>query len=215
MAIPKIAPYPMPAPADLPLNRANWQFDPARALLLIHDAQRYFLSAFDTTAEPITTMVRNIQQLRRHCASHDVPVVFSAQPGGQSKAERGLLQDFWGDGPPADPTLTAIAAELAPNLADTLLTKHRYSAFIGTDLLRRLHDQGRDQLLICGVYAHIGVLSTAVEAFSNGVQPFLVADAVADFSAADHQMALAYAAGRCALVTTTRELLERTVAAPS
>ncbi|MEU7687467.1 hypothetical protein AB0B67_39230, partial [Streptomyces spectabilis] len=37
---------------------------------------------------------------------------------------------------------------------------------------------------------------------------FVVADAVADFSADDHAMALRWAAGRCAVVTTTDEVLK-------
>jgi bifunctional isochorismate lyase/aryl carrier protein len=34
-----------------------------------------------------------------------------------------------------------------------------------------------------------------------------VADAVADFSEAEHRLALDYAAGRCAVVTTTDDVL--------
>ncbi|KAE9902304.1 isochorismatase family protein, partial [Enterobacteriaceae bacterium TzEc051] len=42
------------------------------------------------------------------------------------------------------------------------------------------------------VYAHIGVLQTAAEAFMNGIQPFMVGDSVADFSLQDHLFALQY-----------------------
>lgn len=66
---------------------------------------------------------------------------------------------------------------------------------------------GADQLVICGVYAHIGVLASAVDAFSNDVQPFVVADAVADFSARDHRFALEYAVRKCAVVVTAEDVL--------
>ena len=65
---------------------------------------------------------------------------------------------------------------------------------------------GRDQLVICGVYAHVGVLMSAVEAFTHDIQPFLVADAVADFSEEYHRMAVGYAAERCAVVVTAKEV---------
>lgn len=77
-----------------------------------------------------------------------------------------------------------------------------------TELLDILRQQGRDQLIVCGIYAHIGCLMTACEAFMQDVQPFFVADAVADFSADKHRMALAYAAERCAVTITTRRLVE-------
>ena len=72
----------------------------------------------------------------------------------------------------------------------------------------------RDQLIICGVYAHVGVLATAIDAFTHDIQPFLVADALADFTLEHHRMALDYAAQRCAVVSTTGELLRQLGAAP-
>jgi trans-2,3-dihydro-3-hydroxyanthranilic acid synthase len=60
--------------------------------------------------------------------------------------------------------------------------------------------------VVCGVYAHVGILMTAVEAFTNDIEAFLVGDAVADFSPAHHRMALDYAAERCAVVVPAQEV---------
>ncbi len=49
---------------------------------------------------------------------------------------------------------------------------------------------------------------TACDAWMRDIQAFAVADAVADFSADEHAMALRWAAGRCAVVTTTATVLE-------
>ena len=74
-------------------------------------------------------------------------------------------------------------------------------------LREQLLARGRDQLVITGVYAHIGCLATALDAFMLDVQAFLVADALADFTREDHVRALDYAAGRCARVQDTAEIL--------
>ncbi|MEU5400380.1 isochorismatase family protein [Streptomyces sp. NPDC005963] len=202
MALPAIAPYPMPRTDGLPTNRVEWTVDPDRAVLLVHDLQNYFLSAFDTRAEPVTTLLHHVAALRKEATRLGVPIVYTAQPGGQTPEERGLQQDFWGPGLPADADAAAIAEAVAPAAADTVLTKWKYSAFVRTELRELLREQGRDQLVITGVYAHIGVLMTACDAWMQDIQAFLVADAVADFSEREHHMALEYAAGRCAYVTT-------------
>ncbi|MEU1280941.1 isochorismatase family protein [Streptomyces sp. NPDC005805] len=202
MALPAVAPYPMPRTADLPANRVDWRVDPDRAVLLVHDLQNYFLSAFDAEAEPVTALLGNVARLRKEAARLGVPVIYTAQPGGQTPEERGLQQDFWGPGVPAEEHATAIAAAVAPEAGDTVLTKWKYSAFVRTDLLERLREQGRDQIVVTGVYAHIGVLMTACDAWMQDIQAFVVADAVADFSEREHRFALEWAAGRCAYVTT-------------
>ena len=49
---------------------------------------------------------------------------------------------------------------------------------------------------------------TACEAFMDGIEPFFVADAVADFSLGHHKQALEYASSRCAVTTSTHLLLK-------
>lgn len=209
MSLPTIAPYPVPPEDELPESKAEWVAAPDRAVLLVHDMQRYFLRAYRETEQPLATVVPNIMRLCADARGRGVPVVFSAQPGDQDPADRMLLSDLWGTGLRAVPEDEDIITELTPGPDDLRLTKWRYSAFQRTDLRQRLRDWGRDQLLITGVYAHIGCLLTACEAFMQDVQPFFVADAVADFSLADHQLAMRYAATRCGVVLSTARLAEQ------
>lgn len=197
--------YPLPHATNLPVSRANWDIDKDRAVLLIHDMQRYFLEPFAN--EIRTPLVENCRIIRERCAALDVPVMYTAQPGDMSEDQRGLLKDIWGPGMRAAPEDRSIVDEIAPRDGDIVMTKWRYSAFYQSDLLQQMREQGRDQLILCGVYAHVGVLVTAIEAFSHDIQPFLVADALGDFSADHHRMAIDYAAVRCAVVTATQEVL--------
>jgi trans-2,3-dihydro-3-hydroxyanthranilic acid synthase len=201
-----ITSYALPTWSSLPANTAQWTPDPERSVLLVHDMQRYFLAPFPSSVRD--PLVSNCKALIERCAAQDVPVLYTAQPGDMTKKQRGLLKDIWGPGMKADPVDRQIVDELAPRPKDKILTKWRYSAFYRSDLLELLRDQDRDQLIICGVYAHVGVLVTALDAFSHNIQPFLVADAVGDFSARHHQMAIDYAATRCAVVTTTEAVFQ-------
>ncbi|MFE0643184.1 isochorismatase family protein [Streptomyces sp. NPDC058877] len=197
----------MPAQGALPHGPASWSPDPRRAVLLVHDMQRYFLRPFARSESPGGPLVRNATLLRERCAEAGVPVAYTAQPGDMTVEERGLLADFWGPGMRTTPEDRQVVDELAPAPGDWTFTKWRYSAFARTDLLERMRAAGRDQLLVCGVYAHVGVLMTAVDAYTHDIQPFLAADAVADFSAAHHRSALISAAELCARVATTKQLL--------
>jgi bifunctional isochorismate lyase/aryl carrier protein len=206
MGIPAIVAYPMPRESALPANVASWRPRADRAVLLIHDMQRYF-AGFFPAGEPLTPLIENIRRLRTTAAALDIPVVYTAQTGAMTREQRGLLHDFWGPGMSADPAATQIMPELAPGPGETVLTKWRYSAFHRSDLERLLRRSGRDQLIVCGVYAHVGCLMTACDAFTLDIQPFLVADAVADFTPQFHQWALEYAASRCAVTVSTRAIL--------
>jgi trans-2,3-dihydro-3-hydroxyanthranilic acid synthase len=202
--IPAIAPYPLPTAGELPPSTVDWVPDPDRAVLLIHDMQRFFLAPFPAPVRE--SLVANVAGLRERAAALGVPVGYTAQPGDMDDRQRGLLKDFWGPGMRRDPADRSVVDELAPAPGDWLFTKLRYSAFFRSDLLERMRAAGRDQLVVCGVYAHVGVLMTAVDAFTNDLQTFLAADAVADFDAAHHRMALTYAAERCASVLTAKQV---------
>jgi isochorismate hydrolase len=207
MGIPAIPPYRMPTEEDLPSAEVSWIPDPARAAVLVHDMQRYFMSGFSLGQPPAAELVRNIRLLLDSAHTLGIPVAYTAQPGSMTREQRGLLHDFWGPGMSADPENRDIIGELTPARSDTVLTKWRYSGFHRTGLGDVMAGLDRDQLIICGVYAHIGCLMTALDAFSLDVQPFFVADALGDFSRDEHLMAVRYAAQRCALACTTSQLL--------
>lgn len=207
MAIPKLNDYALPTADELPQNKVTWQVEPQRAALLIHDMQQYFLNFWGEDSALIKQVVENIANLRRYCKQQGIPVFYTAQPNQQSDEDRALLNDMWGPGLNKHPEQQAVTAALAPDEDDTVLVKWRYSAFHRSPLQEILQESGRDQLIICGVYAHIGCLTTAIDAFMCNIQPFMVADGLADFSRDEHLMALRYTAGRCGRVVTTASLL--------
>lgn len=209
MAIPAISSYIMPKETNLPKNKVPWIVDPDRSVLLIHDMQQYFIDYYNQDASPIPELIAHAKAIKNRCSELGIPIVYTAQPGNQKAEDRALLTDFWGTGLKDNPNQTKVIDELAPGKNDLVLTKWRYSAFKKTNLLEIMNEQGRDQLIICGVYAHIGCLMTAGEAFMSDIQPFFVADAVADFSLEEHKMAIKYVTERCAAVFSTAQILDQ------
>lgn len=206
MAIPKIASYQLGDVIQVE-NKVNWHVESSRAVLLVHDMQNYFINFYDQKQQPIPEVLTNIQRIMQWCRDQQIPIYFTAQPGDQDPQERALLTDFWGPGLKADPALTNIHPQVAPQEDDTVLTKWRYSAFVKSDFKQRLQGSGRDQLIVVGVYAHIGCMQTIMEAFMNDIKGFLISDAVADFSLDEHNMALKYVASRGGCVFTTSHLV--------
>ena len=208
MAIPKLQAYALPGALDIPPNKVNWAFEPERAALLIHDMQDYFVSFWGDNCPMMEQVIANIAALRQYCKEHNIPVYYTAQPKDQSDEDRALLNDMWGPGLTRSPEQQKIVDALAPDEADTVLVKWRYSAFHRSPLEQMLKETGRNQLIITGVYAHIGCMTTATDAFMRDIKPFMVADALADFSREEHVMSLNYVAGRSGRVVMTQEPLD-------
>ncbi|MFD1744389.1 isochorismatase family protein [Rhizobium helianthi] len=209
MALPKIAPYALPTAQELPVPKGPWQLEPGRAALLVHDMQRYFVDAFTPEAEPITPATANIARLIEACRKAGIPVFYTAQNGDQDRRDRGLQADLWGPGMSSAPEHQAIIDELEPQAGDIVLVKHRYSAFQRSNLETLMRARGRDQLIVTGIYAHIGCMMTAAEAFQRDIEAFFAADALADFSRDQHDLAVNWVAGRCGVPMATDTILAR------
>ncbi|BCL72241.1 vibriobactin-specific isochorismatase [Vibrio nigripulchritudo] len=206
MAIPKISSYDLPQNNEFPENKTDWKIDSSKAVLLIHDMQEYFVNYYDVNASPMSNILENIQKIKKQAKDAGIPVVYTAQPANQDPKDRALLTDFWGPGLNGDHT--PIVSELAPEQDDIEYVKWRYSAFKKTPLLDYMNEHNKTQLIITGIYGHIGILSTTLDAFMLDIQPFIVGDAIADFTREDHVHTLHYVAGRAGSIKTLESAVE-------
>jgi ureidoacrylate peracid hydrolase len=74
---------------------------------------------------------------------------------------------------------------------EIVLKKHRYSAFIGTELDLILRSRGIQTVVVTGVATNVCVESTARDAFMRDYHVVLLSDCSATYSDAEHQATLA------------------------
>jgi ureidoacrylate peracid hydrolase len=77
--------------------------------------------------------------------------------------------------------------EIIPAPNEMVLTKHAYSAFIGTDLQERLSAKGVETLMVTGVLTNVCCESTLRDGFMIGFYTFLVEDCCASVDRAAHR----------------------------
>lgn len=84
-------------------------------------------------------------------------------------AEQSIVQGAWGE---------QIVEELAPLPGEPVISKQRYSGFVGTDLDLVLKTLDIRYCLFTGGATNVCVSNTLMDAFSHDYWPILVADAV-------------------------------------
>lgn len=84
-------------------------------------------------------------------------------------AEKAIVQGAWGE---------QIIEELAPLPGEPVISKQRYSGFVGTDLDLVLKTLSVRYCLFMGGAANVCVSNTLMDAFSHDYWPVLIADAV-------------------------------------
>ena len=98
--------------------------------------------------------------------------------------------------------------QVKPQPSELVLQKHRYSAFVDTELDAVLRGLGIQTVVALGVATNLCVESTARDAFMKGYYVALVDNASATYRKEQHDAALANIALGFGVVTTVEELRE-------
>jgi ureidoacrylate peracid hydrolase len=100
-----------------------------------------------------------------------------------------------------------IVQELQPRAGDAVVQKHRYGAFIGTNLDLVLRSTAIETVVCCGASTNVCVEATAREAFAHDYYVVLPRDACASWDRELHEASLRTAARRYAAVCDADEIL--------
>jgi len=90
---------------------------------------------------------------------------------------------------------------------DTVVTKHNWNAFHGTDLDVQLRRRRVTQIVLTGIATSIGVESTARAAYEHGYHVTLATDAMSDLSETAHNHSIDWIFPRLGETGSTSEVL--------
>ena len=159
--------------------------DPSTTALIVVDMQNDFVAPGAPMQSPAGyAMLPNLKQALACCREHGIPVIYTAhvhRPGG---FDQGLLAHApaigRGEALVAGSPGVAIFPEIAPHDDEIVITKHRFSAFFGTDLEIILRGLGVTTVVITGVTTENCCHATARDAFFRDFQVVFLSDATAN-----------------------------------
>jgi nicotinamidase-related amidase len=150
-------------PPDSALTRSGLLLSRDRSCLLVVDVQERLLP----TIADHPSLLSAVQLLVRSARRLQIPIVVSEQyPKGLGSTVTQLTEDL---------------------LGTTRFEKLRFSAAEG---LQPLLKRDLSQIVLCGIETHVCILQTALDLISEGLQVFVVADAVGSNSVDDRRVAL-------------------------
>jgi ureidoacrylate peracid hydrolase len=204
--------------------------DPGQTALIVVDMQNDFVApGAPLESSAGRAMVPHLQRALDCCREEGIPVIYTAHVHRPDGCDLGLLahapaiarRDALVDGSAG----VAIFPEIAPRDGEIVISKHRFSAFYGTDLEIILRGLGVTTVVITGVTTENCCHATARDAFFRDFQVVFLTDATAtsdypdlgygSMSAAEvHRATLVILARDTADVITTETFLARVATAP-
>ena len=158
----------------------------------------------------------NISNLLAAARNNDVPIIhaisehssWSASPSGKERFGRSGQKESlsycepgsWG---------AEIYPPFQPAAKEKVITKHRYSAFVHTNLELLLRTANIHHLLIAGLYTNVCIDSTARDGYMRDFNVTVPEDCVASDNDDKHRYALKLLEGTFAEVTNSYSLIKQ------
>jgi nicotinamidase-related amidase len=158
--------------------------DPARTAVLSMDMQTAIVSIYATEPDAFTTRAAEVL---RHCRERGITTIHvqvGFRPGLPEVSPRNALFAAVKNSPEHQKLFQGDAGKIHPALApvgeDIVITKHRISAFTGTDLDMILRAKEIDTLVLFGIATSGVVLSTLLDAVDADYRTIVITDCCAD-----------------------------------
>ncbi|MEE9495947.1 MAG: cysteine hydrolase [Desulfobacterales bacterium] len=196
----------------------SFQLSSSNAALLVVDVQNDFchnqgvFSKYKTvTLDHVELAISNLSALIEKCREFNLPIIFirtthsawTNSPSwlkrmeGAAEKMRICPPDSWGSN----------FYNVATKEGDCIVTKHRYSAFIGTDLDLILRSKGIENILVSGVATNVCVESTARDGYHRDYNVILIEDCCGAYDNAEHAATLNNISKFFGVVTSSETLI--------
>ncbi len=191
---------------------------PLKAALIVVDVQNDFIhdqGAFSkkkVNLSHVQKVIPNLIYFIEKCRQFNLPIIFVrtihsnwtnspswlGRVGGMVEKIPVCLPNSWG----------AQFYEVEPKDSDCIVTKHRYSAFTGTDLDLILRSKGIETLLLSGVVTNVCVETTARDGFNLDYNVILVEDCCGAYVPEEHASTLNNISKYFGAVTDSKTIVE-------
>lgn len=186
--------------------------DPARTAVLSMDLQSAIVKIYSGDQEPtLVSRAAGVLRRSRESGFAVIHVQVGFRPGLPEISPRNALFAAIRNSPEHQKLFEGDAGRIHPALGpsgdDIVVTKHRISAFTGTDLEMILRAKGIDTLVMFGIATSGVVLSTLLDAVDGDYRVFVVGDCCADNDAEVHKVLLEKFFPRRGTVVSAEELM--------
>jgi nicotinamidase-related amidase len=186
-------------------------FDPGRSAVLSMDLQAGIVSVYVKDPEAFVVRAASVLQHARGLGMCVIHVQFGFRPNMPEANPRNVLmatikssqrhQEFF------QGSSGAIHPGVAPQADDIVITKHRVSAFVGTDLDMILRAKNIDTLILFGIVTSGAVLYTLLHAADADYRLIVLKDCCVDRDEETHAFLLDKVFVRQATVASAADFL--------
>jgi nicotinamidase-related amidase len=185
--------------------------DRAHTALLAMDCQAGIVSQYVKPADEFLERASRVLKAARQAHMPVIHVRVGFRPGLPEIGDRNKLFAAVKSSPQYQKLFDGPAGEIHPALGpepgDIVVTKHRVSAFAGTDLEMILRANEIRTLVLFGIATSGVVLSTLLDASDADYEPLVIADCCADMNQELHDALLTHLFPRRATVTTADDVI--------
>jgi nicotinamidase-related amidase len=183
--------------------------DPKTSALLVMDFQTAIVDGFVVDKEALLARTARLIEAARKTGTRVIYVVVGFRPGYPEVSPRNHSFSVVRDTGRflAGSAATEVHAAVAPVPGEVVVTKHRVSAFAGTDLEMVLRANGIETLVLCGIATSGVVLSTIRHAADADYRLVVAADCCSDPDPEVHRVLVEKVFARPATVTTAEAVI--------